>query len=331
MSLNEPAQCIAYLIKTTKCNADGVRLLVSDYNVRASNNTLESKPNEFDSLVKSAVDYLESKDISVSSLLAKWNSYCYNLKDEYCDQKWLDEGEYEEGKAKEEGIEYHEVVGQEGLNNLINKSWSSDDDSLYLEMPSSVAVNLRWSGYSGSVADRYTLGSMEITKSNNDILGAGVFRIRLDKGITLEGWDGITLKDDSCLSVNGKKRFTQSEALWKEYQGDSQYKDLWNAALKGFKIASGYGSMTTGGRIYEKVYAPVTEHPLWPEALLSAAALGGVYGEDLKNTVESYIWVSANSETKGYSGEDSSSRPFQVLANRVNILAEEVGAARYGK
>lgn len=330
MALNEPAQCIAYLIKTTKCNADGVRLLVSDYNVRASNNTLDSHPNEFDSLVKSALDYLESKDISASSLLAKWNSYCYNLKDEYCDPKWLQAGEHEESEGvAEEGVEYHEVVGQEGLDNLINKYWSLDDDSLYLEIASSVASNLKWSGYSGSVADRYTLGSIEVTKSNNDILGAGVFHIRLDKGITLEGWDGLTIQDDSCLSVNGKKRFTESEALWKEYQGNSPYKDLWNAALKGFKIASGYGSMVTGGRIYEKVYSPVTERPLWPEALLSAAALGGVYGEDLKNTVESYIWVSANSETKGYSGEDSSSRPFQVLANRVNILSRAVGVARY--
>ena len=80
--MNEPAQCIAYLIKTTKRNADGVRLLVSDYNVRVSSNTLDSQPNEFDSLVKSAIDYLESKDISISSLLAKWNTYCYNLKDE---------------------------------------------------------------------------------------------------------------------------------------------------------------------------------------------------------------------------------------------------------
>lgn len=327
MAMNEPAQCIAYLIKTTKRNADGVRLLVSDYNVRVSNNTLDSQPNEFDSLVKSAIDYLESKDISISSLLAKWNTYCYNLKDEYCDPKWL-KGDKEQ--VDEEGqIKYQEVVSQEGLDNLVNRSWSLDDDSLYLEMSSTVASKLRWSGYSGSVADRYTLGSLEATQSNVDILGAVVFHIRLDKGITLEGWDGLTLQGDSCLSVNGKKRFTQSEALWKEYQGDSQYKDLWNAALRGFKIASSYGSMTTGGRIYEKVYDPVTEHPLWPEALLSAAALGGVYGEALKNTVESYIWVSANSETKGYSGEDSSSRPFQVLANRVNVLAGAVGVARY--
>ena len=327
MAMNEPAQCIAYLIKTTKRNADGVRLLVSDYNVRVSNNTLDSQPNEFDSLVKSAIDYLESKDISISSLLAKWNTYCYNLKDEYCDPKWL-KGDKEQ--ADEEGqIKYQEVVSQEGLDNLVNRSWSLDDDSLYLEMSSTVASKLRWSGYSGSVADRYTLGSLEAAQSNVDILGAVVFHIRLDKGITLEGWDGLTTNADNCLAVNGKKRFTKSEALWEEYKGDSRYKDLWNAALRGFKIASSYGSMTTGGRIYEKVYAPVTEDYLWPEALLSAAALGGVYGEALENLVESYIWVSANSETKGYSGEDFSSHPFQVLANRVNILAGAVGVARY--
>lgn len=328
--MNEPAQCIAYLIKTTKRNADGVRLLVSDYNIRDSKGILNEQPNEFDSLVKSAVNFLDSKNISISSLLAKWNTYCYNLKDEYCDPQWLNDQEEDDGQADSKGqVEYHEVVGQEGLDNLINSFWTLDDASLYLEMSSTVASGLKWRGYSGSVADRYTLGSMEVTKSNDDILGAGLFHIRLDKGITLEGWDGLTLDAESCLAVNGKKRFTESEALWKEYKGDSQYKDLWNAALRGFKVASGYGDMRTGGRIYEKVCAPVTEHYLWPEALLSAAALGGVYGEALKSMVESYIWVSANSETKGYSGENSSSRPFQALANRVNILARAVGVARY--
>lgn len=328
--MNEPAQCIAYLIKTTKRNADGVRLLVSDYNIRDSKGILNEQPNEFDSLVKSAVNFLDSKNISISSLLAKWNTYCYNLKDEYCDPQWLNTQEEVDGQADGEGqVEYHEVVGQEGLDNLINSFWLLDDASLYLEMSSTVASGLKWRGYSGSVADRYTLGSMEVAKSNDDILGAGLFHIRLDKGITLEGWDGLTLDAESCLAVNGKQRFTESEALWKEYKGDSQYKDLWNAALRGFKVASGYGDMRTGGRIYEKVCAPVTEHYLWPEALLSAAALGGVYGEALKNMVESYIWVSANSETKGYSGENSSSRPFQALANRVNILARAIGVARY--
>ena len=332
MALNEPAQGIAFLIKTTGRTADEVQSLVSDYSVRETKGTLESDPAEFDGLIGMVLDSLAKKEISVSSLLAKWNTFCYNLKDGYCSADWLKE------TSESTASDYEEIVSQESLNRLNDDVWGNDKlDYLKIRMPGSLAKDLKWVGCSGSIGERFSLKNINIVKSKHDILDSGFYEITLEKGISMDGWDGLVLPREGSLYVDGLDRLTEGETLWdtipeeaSDYRGENyeKYVVLWNAAKRGFEIASAYGSAVTGGKIYNVVYKPVTQGSLWPEAMLSAAALGGLYGKDLEELVETYVWVSANSETKGYSGQDRDSREFQVLANRVNILAWDVKVAR---
>lgn len=326
MALNEPAQGIAYLLKITGLDVDELHSVISDYNVRESKGLLGQQPEKYDGYIKEVIDSLAVKEISVSSLLAKWNTYCYNLKAGYCSPKWLEEplGGVNDGAGS-----LKEVVSQEALNALVANAWETDKDSIDFLIQSPIAQSLSWVGFNGSVGDGFTLDSVETYKARHDILDANLFRVHLEKGVTVDGWDGFKTKKEGVLYPGGYDRLTESNMAWPDgYSGDGVFDGVWNAAKRGFEMASAATSPVTGGHIYSMIYNPVTHSSLWPEALLAAAALGGFGVDNLRNAVESYVWVSANSETKRYEGEKEGTWEYDSLANRVNLLAWGVGVAR---
>lgn len=331
-----------YLLKVTGRNISEVHSLVKEYIFRDSyGNSGDRKAGEYDWEIERVIDWIKQSGSSPSVYLAKWDSVAFNISQGYLSKSWFFDSEnntnIKERKYNSEGIGYTverhlspelleelhgatnsgEITSQKILESTMQRGWNEGKERVVIMVPFDIVGRLNWD----VLADRWSATSTWIMQGSHDILSAGDLIVTLEMGASIKGWDGISIERDKSTYTGGKERFTKSDRLWELIEEDSKWSKLWNAALRGFDWASSYD------RPYGRSFNPTSCLDEWNEAFLSAAALGGMY-DKLESIVERSVWINANSETKGYHGEDKSSIEYQRLASRVNNLAWEVNVAR---
>ena len=318
MALNEQSLGIIYLLKVTGKSADGVLSLIRDYDYRESHGLLDSNPNAYDKHIAKVVAKLASKDVSLSTFIARYNTALVNIQKSYWNYSWLNDTESDNNTIPA-------VYTQSDLDSLADTSWAEGNGGFTLLTSEFAVRQLDFS----DIGSRFTLVSSEEVTSNRSILNSSMLKLTFEEGVSEEGWDGVTVTRNMSIYPGHTYRITLSESRWEDFDEEvkdpeapeetsEEERELWNAMLVGFERGMAYSDATV-------VKRPVTAGVLWVEAALGAAALGGYFGERLKNIVGSEIYVSANSETRGYSGEGLETWEYESLAKRVAVLAKEVG------
>ena len=313
MALGVGEQGIIYLLKATGLNEGDLHNKVKEFIMRPEEG--EGGYEGHDWLINKVLEWCRSKSISDSMLLAKWESYVFNIQAFYVDPEWvLGKGE----KAYSE--DGYKVSNQSELDKVMDEAYNNLEDEVTVVAPLGVLSGLDFTGVSANwVLREVGLGSMPY-----DITGMPVFTLTFEAGVDVDGWGGVCVSDAHPEMVDFKRRYTESSRLWEESSIEAgENRRYWNAALQGFEMASLYG------KAYTKVKEPVTVRDEWDEAILSAIALGGIYGGDLEKWAGRVLWTKANPETKGYCGEKpgEDEGAFEKLAERVNTLAWVVGVA----
>lgn len=315
MALNEQSLGIIYLLKVTGKSADGVLSLIRDYDYRESHGLLDSNPNAYDKHIAKVVAKLASKDVSLSTFIARYNTALVNIQKSYWNYSWLNDTESDINTMPA-------AYTQSDLDSLADTSWAEGNGGFTLLTSEFAVRQLDFS----DIGSRFTLTNSEEVTSNRSILNSSMLMLTFEEGVSEEGWDGVTITSNMPIYPGHVYRITPSESRWEDLDEEVEGQEaslaeegkLWNAMLIGFERGMAYSDATV-------VKRPVTAGVLWVEAALGAAALGGYFGERLKSMVGSEIYVSANSETRGYSGEGRETWEYESLAKRVAVLAKEVG------